>query len=530
MPLSLRAFYSGNGSRDYFLDSPFDRVLNPLWRKNMSSTKFQFDSYDTIGLADLIRKKKIQPKDLLDFSETKINRFNPELNAVVLNTIDKAREELRSGKIPKGPFYGVPLLLKDLLHHVKGQKITSGSKAYQNYAPSDDSVFVSRLRKAGFLFIGTTNVPEFALMGITEPKFHGPTRNPWDPERTPGGSSGGAGSAVASGMSSIATGSDGGGSIRIPAAYCGLFGLKPSRGRVPVRPYGRVWQGASQDHVLTKSVRDSAAVLDLVSGVGIEEAFSLEKNKTSYLSEAKKSPGKLKIAYSFASPIGTPVNQDHIDALHDTVKLLKSLGHKLEESSPLIDGKRLAKAYVTMYFGEVASEISRLDKVLGRKAKMGDVESTTWILGLLGRSISAGDFVSAIRYWDEAAYISESFLENYDLYLTPTTAEPPAKIGELAPKLYEEIAMQIIGRIGTGKLLLASGMVDQLVEKNLSRTPFTQLANLTGQPSMSVPLSRTTLGLPIGMLFTSKRGREDVLFRLAGQLEKERPWADIKRT
>ncbi|TGK07905.1 amidase [Leptospira semungkisensis] len=495
----------------------------------MTPLKHSFDSFDTIGLSELVRKKKIQPKELLDFSEAKINRFNPDLNAVVLKTLDKAREQLRSGKIPKGPFYGVPLLIKDLLHEVEGQRITSGSKALLNYIAPKDSEFVSRLRKAGFLFIGTTNVPEFALMGITEPKAHGATRNPWDPERTPGGSSGGSAAAVASGMSTIATGSDGGGSIRIPAAYCGLFGLKPSRGIVPVHPLGRVWQGASVDHVLTKTVRDSAAVLDLVAGTSVSEAFHLEKHKGSYLSEIKKSPGKLKIAYSFTSPIGTPVNQDHIDALHDTVKLLKSLGHKLEEASPNIDGKRLAKAYVTMYFGEVAADIAKFDKILGRKAKMSDVESTSWILGLLGKSVSAGEFVSTIRFWDEAAYISEDFLGSYDLYLTPTTAEPPAKIGELAPKLYEEIAMQIIGRLGTGKLLLATGMVDQLVEKNLARTPFTQLANLTGQPSMSVPLSRTKLGLPIGMLFTAKRAREDILFRLAGQLEKEKPWADIAK-
>lgn len=495
----------------------------------MTLSVHPFDSYDGIGLAELVKKKKVKPSELLDFSAKKIERFNPDLNAVVLNTVDLARDQLRSGKIPKGPFHGVPLLIKDIIHEVQGQNITAGSKAYRNYIPSKDSVFVSRLRNAGFVFVGTTNVPELALMGITEPKFHGPTRNPWDSERTPGGSSGGSAAAVASGMVNIATGSDGGGSIRIPAAYCGLFGLKPSRGRVPVYPYGRVWQGASADHVLTKTVRDSAAVLDLISGVGIAEAFSLEKNKTSFLSELKKAPGKLKIAYSSESPIGTPVHPDHTEALLDTVKLLKSLGHKVEPASPKIDGKRLAKAYVTMYFGEVASEIGRLDRVLGRKARMGDVESTTWILGLLGRSISASDFVSAIRYWDEVSYASEEFLEDYDLYLTPTTAEPPAKIGELAPKLYEEIAMQIIGRIGAGKLLLATGMVDQLVEKNLSRTPFTQLANLTGQPSVSIPLSKTKLGLPIGMMFTAKRAREDVLFRLSSQLEKARPWADIAK-
>lgn len=491
----------------------------------MAKEAQDFEAYDALGLSELIRRKKAHPKELVEFSAKKIETLNPKLNAVVQQTIEQARSLAASGKSPKGPFFGVPILLKDIIHEVKGERITSGSKAYRKYIAESDTEFVSRFRKAGFIFMGTTNVPEFALMGITEPKLHGPTRNPWDLERTPGGSSGGSAAAVASGMVSVATASDGGGSIRIPAAYCGLFGLKPSRGRVPVYPLGRVWQGASADHVLTKSVRDSAAILDLVCGITQAEAFNLEKPKATFLSETRKAPGKLRIAYSFQSPIGTGVNADHSEAVLETAKLLKSLGHKVEEATPKIDGKKLAKAYIMMYFGEVAAEIQKLETVLGRKARMGDVESTTWILGLLGRSVGAGEFVSAIRYWDQAAFRTEEFHREYDVYLTPATAEPPAKIGELAPKFYEEIAMQIIGRAGLGKLLLATGMVDQLLEKNLSRTPFTQLANLTGQPSMSVPLSRTRFGLPIGMMFTGARGREDILIRLASQLEKAKPWA-----
>ncbi|PJZ69362.1 amidase [Leptospira perolatii] len=494
----------------------------------MANHNSDFDSYDGLGLAELVRKKKVHPKELVEFSIKKIEKLNPELNAVIHTTFDQANKLASSNKIPKGIFAGVPLLLKDLLHEVKGEPITNGSKAYRKFRAAQDSDFVSKLRGSGFIFLGTTNVPEFALMGITEPQAYGPTRNPWDTERTPGGSSGGSASAVASGMVPIATASDGGGSIRIPAAYCGLFGLKPTRGRVPVYPKGRVWQGASCDLVVTKTVRDTAAVLDVASGTDRSEAFYLGPPNVSYLTDMKKSPGKLRIAYSFTSPIGTGVNPDHVSGVMETVKLLKSLGHKLVPETPNIDGKKLAQSYVTMYFGEVASEIDHLKKTLGRKARMGDLESTTWILGVLGKSVPAGEFVNAMRTWDEAAYSMEEFHKSYDLYLTPTTAEPPAKIGELAPKLWEEIAMQIIGRLGLGKLLLASGMVDQLVEKNLSRTPFTQLANLTGQPSMSVPLAKTQLGLPIGMQFTAPRGREDLLLRLAAQLEKAKPWGKFK--
>ncbi|PJZ53304.1 amidase [Leptospira adleri] len=494
----------------------------------MSKSFKEYTYYDATGLADLVRKKSVHPSELVESAIERIESTNPGLNAVIHRFYEEARKDAKS-KLPNGPFRGVPILVKDFIHAIGGAPLSSGSKSFRNYISPVDSEFIRRLRNAGTLFLGQTNVPEFALMGITEPKLHGPTRNPWNLERTPGGSSGGSAAAVAAGMVPVATASDGGGSIRIPAAYCGLFGLKPTRGRTPVGPYsGRLWQGASVDHVLSRTVRDSAAFLDALCGIESSDAFSFEESKTSYLSEIKKSPGKLRIAFSTQSPIGTQVHPDCVESVVHTAKILHSLGHKVEEKEAPVDGKAIGRAFITMYFGEMAAQLKNLEPVLGRKARMGDVESVTWILGLLGRTVSAGEFVRSLQEWDKAALAMENFHKTYDVYLTPTTAMPPAKIGELEPKLGEKIAMQVVGRLGLGRMLLASGLVDELVEKSLSRTPFTQLANLTGQPSVSIPIGQTSDQLPLGLQFTAARRREDILFRLSAQLEKAVPWSKHK--
>ncbi|TGN02489.1 amidase [Leptospira yasudae] len=488
----------------------------------------EYTYYDAMGLAELVRKKSVHPSELVESAIERIESVNPGLNAVITKFYDEAKKNAKS-KLPDGPFKGLPILVKDIVHSIAGAPLTSGSKSFRNYISPVDSEFVKRLRAAGTIFLGQTNVPEFALMGITEPKFHGPTRNPWNLERTPGGSSGGSAAAVAAGMVPVATASDGGGSIRIPAAYCGLFGLKPTRGRTPVGPYfGRFWQGASVDHVLSRTVRDSAAFLDALGGIENAGAFSFDSPKTGYMAEIKKPPGKLRIAFSTQSPIGTPVHPDCVESVVHTAKLLHSLGHKVEEKDAPVDGKAIGRAFITMYFGEMAAQMKNLEPILKRKARMSDVESVTWILALLGRTVSAGEFVLNLQEWDKAALAMETFHETYDVYLTPTTAMPPAKIGELEPKLGEKIAMQVVGRLGLGRMLLASGLVDQLVETSLSRTPFTQLANLTGQPSVSLPIGQTSDQLPLGLQFTAARRREDILFRLSAQLEKAVPWSKHK--
>lgn len=488
----------------------------------------EYDRYDALGLAELVKKGEVTPAQLCDEAIQRIERLNPKLNAVVTPMFDAGRKEA-AADVPDGPFKGVPLLVKDLHYACAGVPMASGCKALKDYVPDKDCELVSRFKKAGAVIIGKTNTPEFGLLGITEPELFGPCRNPWNPDHTPGGSSGGSACAVAAGMVPMAAGGDGGGSIRIPSAYCGLFGLKPSRGRNPNGPgHGSVWQGAVQNHVITRSVRDSAAMLDAVQGADPGAPYEIRLPAGSYLEEVAKDPGKLKIAFTTRSPLGTPVDPDCIKAIEHTAGLLKELGHQLKQTEPEVDGKALAKSYLMMYFGEMAADIAELASVLKRKAGPKDVETLTYTLGLLGRTYSAGDLVAALRIWDHAARIMGRFFESYDLYLTPTTAHPPAKIGQIAPKPMETALMNTVNTLKLGGLLKASGMVDTLAEKSLERTPFTQLANLCGLPAMSVPLFWTDDNLPLGAQFIAPFGAEDRLFRLAGQLEKAQPWFDRK--
>jgi amidase len=490
---------------------------------------FVYKNYDGLGLAELMKKKELQPKEVLAEAIKTIEQHNPELNAVINKFYEKAEKEADTIAL-NGTFAGVPMLLKDITQEIKDEKITSGSKVYQSYLAKGDSEYVKQVRKTGAVFVGQTNVPEFALMGITEPAFYGPTRNPWNLDHTPGGSSGGSAAAVASGMVPIAGANDGGGSIRIPGAYCGLFGLKPTRGRTPVGPnYGRYWQGASVDHILSRTVRDSAALLDEISVFEKYAAFHAMPNIGKYLQQLQTPlDKKLTIAFSVQSPLGTEVHQECKEAVIKTAKLLESMGHNVVEVDAPVDGKRMAKSYLTMYFGEVAAAITSIEEIIGRKVKMNDVEPTTWILGLVGKATSAEEFVLSIREWDKAAFAMEQFHETYDFYLTPTTAFPPSKIGELDPSSSEKMAMQITGKLGLGGLLKKVGTVEQVAENNLKRTPFTQLANLTGQPAMTIPFHLTSNGLPVGVQFMAARGREDLLFSLAGQLEQSEYWVPVQ--
>lgn len=431
--------------------------------------------------------------------------------------------------LPEGPFTGVPLLLKDLHFAYAGVRMASGCKALKDYVPDQDCEIVVRFKKAGSVIIGKTNTPEFGLLGVTEPELFGPCRNPWNTDHTPGGSSGGSAAAVAARLVPMASGGDGGGSIRIPAAYCGLFGLKPSRGRNPSGPaHGSVWQGAVQNHVITRSVRDSAAMLDATQGPDIGAPYEIRPPARPYLEEAAKDPGKLRIAFNTKSPIGTPLHPECVKSVENAAHLLEKMGHHVEEAAPEIDGLGLAKGYLAMYFGEMAADIDELSSVLKRKAGPKDVEALTYTLGLLGKSFSSGYLVQALRRWDHAARIMGRFFTKYDLYLTPTTAHPPAKIGALKPKPIETLLMNTVNFLKAGWFLKVTGIVDTLAEKSLERTPFTQLANLCGLPAMSVPLYWTAAGLPLGVQFIGPFGNEAILFRLAGQLEKARPWFERK--
>jgi amidase len=486
----------------------------------------EYDQFDGLGLADLIKKKEITSADVCETAIARIEKINPTINAVITPMFDQARKHTGKGQ-PTGPFAGVPFLLKDLMAAYAGVPLTNGCRALRNYIPDYDSELVKRFKLAGVTVLGKTNTPEFGLVGYTEPDLHGPTRNPWQTDHTPGGSSGGSAAAVASGMVPLASGGDGGGSIRIPSSCCGLFGLKPTRGRTPTGPvYGELWEGATIEHVITRSVRDSAAMLDATCAADIGAPYIIQQPDRPYMHEIERPPGKLRIAFNSQSPLGTAVHPDIVKATLETALMLQKMGHEVEEDVPDVDGKSLAMSYLSMYFGEVAADIDELQKVLGRKAEQGDVETLTWTLGLLGRATSAFSFVKAIRQWGQASRIMARFHETYDIYLTPTIAQPPIRVGALKPKSLEKTALGMVNRLGLGKLLKRTGIVEKLAMENLAKTPFTQLANFTGQPAMSVPLQWTSEGLPCGMQFMAGMGDEATLFRLARQLEEEKPWFD----
>ncbi|HEY5799136.1 MAG TPA: amidase family protein [Burkholderiaceae bacterium] len=483
----------------------------------------EYEDYDALGLAQLIREKQVARSEVREAAIARIEAHNVKLNAVIHKLYDFVP---LNPAPPGGIFDGVPFLLKDLLSSYAGAPMNHGSRAYAGHTAGFDSELVRRYRATGVDILGKTNTPEFGLMGVTEPELHGATRNPWDLLKTPGGSSGGSGAAVASRMTPIASGGDGGGSLRIPASACGIFGFKPSRGRTPTGPlHGEIWQGACSEHILSRSVRDSAAMLDATLGDDHGAPYPVGHPGLRYLECTRTPPRKLRIGFSSASPIGTPVHADCKQAVKDAAHMLQWLGHEVEEATPGIDGDALAISYLTLYAGEVAQEIRAAGEHLRRKPRRGDFEAPTWMLGLLGEAYTASDFARAMHHWQRFGRAMGQFHQHYDLYLTPTMAFPPVDIGELQPKGADKAAMQVVNALGLGRLLKASGLVDQLARDSLAKSPFTQLANMTGQPAMSVPLYWSQSGLPIGVQFIAPMGREDRLFALAAQLEQERPWA-----
>ncbi len=484
-----------------------------------------FHLYDATALATMVRRRQVTPTELLDAAITRIESLNPHLNAVVHTMYDQARAALAAG-LPDGPFHGVPFLMKDLEMAVAGEPLSMGSRALDGYRAPADSEATRRLRAAGLNFVGKTNCPEFGLMGVTEPERWGPCRNPFNPDHTPGGSSGGSAAAVAAGMVPMASGGDGGGSLRIPAACCGLVGLKPSRGRVPVGPdHGELWEGAVVGHVLTRSVRDCAAMLDVLQGPDCGAPFQISAPLRPYREEVATPLEPQVIAFSTASPLGGPVDPACVAAVEKTARYLEELGHTLVEAKPEYDGADLAAAYVTMYQGQIDATCRYLEHKLGRRLRPRDVEAGTWALRLTGRKLAAGEYAFRRASWNQATRALGRFFEKYDLWLTPTLAAPPLRIGELAMSRAEKRLLALINRLRLTGLL--KGRIRHESLKNLNKMPFTQLANMTGVPALSLPLHAHD-GLPIGVHFTARYGDEARLLRLAALMEQSDLWQPIQ--
>jgi amidase len=482
--------------------------------------------HDATSLADLVRRGDVSSLELVETAIGRIQRLNPRVNAVIYRMDDAARAAA-SGPLPAGPFRGVPLLLKDLLSAVEGEPLQCGSAFLKGFRAHHDSELVRRYRRSGWVLLGKTNTPEFGLMPVTEPAAFGATNNPWDLSRTSGGSSGGSAAAVASGMVPVAGGGDGGGSIRIPASCCGLFGLKPTRGRVPMGPdFGEFWQGAVVEHVLTRSVRDSAAVLDATAGPDPGALYVAVPPERPYVEELVREPGRLRIAFTAHPWLGGEVHPECVGALHDAARLLEGLGHHVEAASPVLDGPAFATAFLTMICGELAGDIEEAELAVGRRATPADLEPATWALTLLGRSIPAVHFSRAIRSLQRTARQLAPFFERYDVLLTPTLSAPPVKTGALQPTMRERLLLEVLGGLRSGRLLRWAHLLERTAAKVFDFIPWTPVINATGQPAMSVPLCWNPAGLPIGVHCIGRFGDEATLYRLAAQLERARPWFD----
>ena len=485
----------------------------------------EYGKYDGLGLAELVRKKKVSPAELVEEAISRIETHNPKLNAVVYKLYERARAAAQ-GKLPNGPFQGVPFLMKDLAATLEGIPTSGGNKLWKNIPSTISSEMAKRWEATGAIVVGKTNTPEFGLTPYTESDTLGAALNPWDTTRSPGGSSGGSGAAVAARMVPFATGGDGGGSIRIPSSACGLFGLKPTRGRTPTGPIiGEAWQGFAIEHILSRSVRDSAAMLDATKGPDVGAPYIIP-DAGPYEKEMGRTPGKLKIAFSTKPLLGKNVHADCVKGVGETVALLKSLGHEMIEDAPKINGEEYSLHFLAIIAGQTRADIEEIAEITGKKISLNDFDTLTFGTGLFGSMLKASDYVKAIRYLQIVSRDIGRFFENYDVLLTPVLNQPPVKIGALKLSSAEETQIKLIARTGATWILEAMNVIKPVAAQTFEFIPWTPVFNVSGQPAMSVPLHWNDEGLPVGMHFVGKWGDEATLFRLASQLEKAQPWFD----
>jgi amidase len=460
---------------------------------------------DATAQAELVRRKEVKPIELVESAIARIERVNPKLNAVILPLYEDARRAANSENLPDGPFRGVPYLIKDLLASYAGARMTGGSAFTRDFVAKHDSELVRRLKRAGLVIVGKTNTPELGILPTAEPRLFGPARNPWNTNRTTGGSSGGSAAAVAAGLVPAAHANDGGGSIRIPASCCGVFGLKPTRARVPLGPdAGDVLGGLVAEHAVTRSVRDSAALLDAVAGPEAGDPYSAPAVARPFAQEVGTSPGRLRIGFAVAAPMGVPVHADCVQAAEDAARLCTELGHEVEEASPTIPGEMFRDVFIRVWAAGVAWSVAVAEHETRRRARAEDFEPLTWALVEMGRKISAPEYMMAWTALQGLARGVAQFFDRYDIWLTPTLALPPVPLGHFD----SPAANPLVG-----------------LQRATEFVAFTPFANVTGQPAMSVPLWWNADGLPVGAHFTGRFGDEGTLFRLAAQLEEARPWA-----
>lgn len=464
----------------------------------------EYADYDALGIAELIQNHEVKPSEILEAALAKAEQLNPKLNAIIDYFPDEARHALAELDVDSN-FAGVPMLIKDLDTDVKAHATTHGSRLFVEHRAKEDSALVKKYRAAGLLIFGKTNTPEFGLNPSTEGQLFGASKNPWNLEYSAGGSSGGSAAAVAAGIIPMGHASDGGGSIRIPASCCGLFGLKPGRGLISFAPYFEGWGGLDHMHVVTRSVRDSAALLDETSGYVAGDFHHVMPDVKGYLTASQTLPRPLKIGYTFKGPDNAPIHADCVQAVKQTVQLLSDLGHTVEEASPNYHAMDLAYHCALIGIAFVRAEVNTYLQTLGRDLRENDLEvATRGLLDVMQHS-TATDYAMALRFINQTSRQAAIFYNQYDFWLTPTLAQPPAKLGYLSCNKAED-AMGLYERIS-------------------AYTPFTGFANATGLPAMSVPLYWNQHNLPVGVQFVGRSGEEALMFALAAQLENAKPWS-----
>ena len=482
----------------------------------------EYDDHDATALAGLVKDGQVSAAELVEAAIARIEARDPAIHAVVHTMFARARAEAAQPR--SGPFAGVPFLLKDLMAEDAGEPSTASCTLGSAWRADRDSELVARYKRAGLIIVGRTSTPEFGIMGTTESAMRGPTRNPWDLTRSTGGSSGGSAAAVAARMVPAAHGGDGGGSIRIPAAHCGLVGLKPTRGRNPLGPVGgEHWAGLVEEHVLTRTVRDCAALLDATAGPDPGAPYQVRDPAGPFAAEVGRPPGPLRVAFTRGALFADVIADDCRAAVDDAAALARSLGHHVEEAAPDFDRPALVRAYLFVVAAGVSSDLALAARRAGRPARAGDVEPATWLLHLIARALPASDYVAAVDLIRRTSRQVAAFFDRFDILLTATAARPPVAIGELALTRGERAQLGALRALPLRRLLMKA--VDEMARGPLAATPNTQLFNMTGQPAISLPLWWNATGLPIGTQWVAPFGREDLLLRLAAQLEEARPWS-----
>jgi amidase len=457
--------------------------------------------------AELVRSGEASSRELVEASLAAIDRLNGDLNAVVTRCDERALAEADAvGSADDRPLAGVPLLVKDLGALTEGVRTTMGMRAMGDWVPSEDSATVRRLRAAGAIVVGKTNLPEMGILPVSEPLRFGPARNPWDTSRTPGGSSGGSAAGVAAGMVAIAHGNDGGGSIRIPASCCGLVGLKPSRGRVSWGPYlSELAAGFATDGVLTRTVRDCALGLDVVAGYELGDPYWASDPSAPFADAAEREPGSLRIAYVVDSPNGVPVDDECVTATRRAAELLESLGHQVQEVE-IEAAEAYVQNFVTVWIAGTANEVATWGRLSGQELDIEQLEPLSRQMYDMSLELSATDYIGALDWLHDYSRQIVSMWAGMDVLLTPTLAKPPIEIGALEPREGEPPI--------------------QMLMNAATWVPFTPVWNVTGQPAISLPLHQTEAGLPVGVQMVGPPAGEELLISLAAQLEAARPWAD----